>query len=84
MPKYRVEQYELHCATYEVDADSEAKAIAVVFDGGAEVTDTGYIEVADDFGMPADEHRELADALRNRGIIVDEVIPSIRSIEEVG
>ncbi len=83
MPKYRIEQYELHYATYVVDAPSEAEAIAVVFDGGGEVIDTGYIEVAEDFGMPADEHRELADALRKRGISVSDVIPSVRTIEEV-
>ena len=83
MPKYRVEQYELHYATYEVDAPSEAEAIAVVFDGGGTITDNGYIEVAEDFGMPADEHRDLADALRDRRISVSDVIPSVRSIEEV-
>ncbi len=84
MPKYKVEQYELHFATYEVDAESEADAIAVVFGGGGTITDNGYIEVADDFGMPADEHGDLADSLRDRGIKADEVIPSIRSIEKVG
>ncbi len=83
MPKYKVEQYELHFATYEVDAESEADAIAVVFGGGGTITDNGYIEVAEDFGMPADEHQELADALRNRGISVSDVIPSVRSIEKV-
>ena len=41
------------------------------------------IEVADDYGLPADEHPELAKALRKLGIPVDAVIPSIRSIEEV-
>ncbi len=83
MPKYRIDQYELHYATYEVDAESEAEAILVVFNGGAEVIDTGYIEVTDDFGMPADEHRELAEALRTRGISVSDVIPSVRSVEKV-
>jgi hypothetical protein len=42
-----------------------------------------YIEVLDDRGLPADEHRELALALRNLGIQVDAVIPSIRNIEQI-
>ena len=83
MPKFKIEQYELHFCTYEVEADSEADAIAMVFDGGGEVTDNGFIEVADDYGLPADEHQELAESLRKRGIKVDEVIPSIRSFEKV-
>ena len=45
---------------------------------------TELIEVADDFGMPAEEFRDLADALHKLGVSVDAVIPSIRSIEDVG
>jgi hypothetical protein len=33
--------------------------------------------------MPAEEHRELAEALRSLGTSVDGVIPSIRAIKEV-
>jgi hypothetical protein len=86
MPNYEIEQYELHIQKYRVEAPSEAAAIAKLFSGEAEAVDNGleYIEVADDFGLPADEHRELADALRDLGVPVGEaVIPSIRSIEEV-
>ena len=43
-----------------------------------------YLEVAEDCGLPADEHQELAAELRSLGVPVDEIIPSIRSIEEVG
>ena len=43
-----------------------------------------FIEIAEDFGIPADEHRELAEELRALGVRVDEaVIPSIRSIVQV-
>ncbi len=86
MPKYRVEQYELHATTYEVDADNEAEAIKKVFDGLAIPMDNSleYIEVAEDFGLPTDEYFELADELRALGVSVGEaVIPSIRSIEQV-
>jgi hypothetical protein len=42
-----------------------------------------FIEVAEDYGLPTDEYRELADELRGLSVRVGEVIPSIRSIEEV-
>ena len=41
-----------------------------------------FIEVCEDMGLPAEEHRELADQLRSLGVSVgDVVIPSIRSVE---
>ena len=43
-----------------------------------------YIEVAEDFGLPVDEYRDLADELRALGVAIgDDVIPSIRTIEEI-
>ena len=83
MPTYEVEQYELHCMKYRVEAANEADAIVKLLDGLALPVDNGleYIEVADDFGLPADDYRDLADALREQGVPVDVVIPSIRSIE---
>ena len=68
-----------------MEAATEAEAIARLFAGEAEPVDNSleYVEVADDFGLPEDEYRDLAEALRDRGIQVREVIPSIRSIEEV-
>jgi hypothetical protein len=82
---YEIEQYELHVQKYRIEAETEAEAIAKVFAGEAEPVDNSleYVEIADDFGLPADDHRDLADALRDLGIQVGEVIPSIRSIEEV-
>ena len=86
MPIYEIEQYEIHTQKFQVQANSEAEAIKRLFDGGAEVVGEGteIIEVAEDIGMPAEEFRDLADALYSLGVSVDEVIPSIRSIEEVG
>jgi hypothetical protein len=86
MPTYEIEQYELHAMKYRVEAKSEAEAIRKLFAGEAEPVEQSQdmIEVANDYGLPADEHRELADALRKMGVMrwTDEVIPSIRSIEE--
>ena len=84
MPTFEIEQYELHTQTYRVEASSEAEAIKKLLDGEADPVDdsTEYIEVAEDFGLPAEEHRELADQLRNLGVSVGEhVIESIRSVE---
>lgn len=83
MPTFEIEQYELHAMKYRVEASSEADAVVKLLDGLAMPLDNGleYIEVADDFGLPADDYRDLADALREQGVPVDEVIPSIRSIE---
>jgi hypothetical protein len=85
MPTFEIEQYEIHSMKYTVEAASEAEAIAKVLNGTAMPVDNGldYIEVLDDRGLPADEHRELALALRNLGIQVDAVIPSIRNIEQI-
>jgi len=85
MPTFEIEQYELHTLKYRVEANNEAEAIVRVLGGTALPVDNSleYVEVADDFGLPGEEYRELADALRGLGIQVDEVIPSIRSVEEV-
>jgi hypothetical protein len=82
---YEIEQYEICITKYRVDASSEAEAIAKLFDGSAEVVDNSheYIETAEDCGLPADEYQELAAELRSLGVPVDEIVPSIRSIEQV-
>jgi hypothetical protein len=87
MPTYEVEQYELHTMTYRVEAANVAEAIKKLLSGDAEAIDGGleFIEVADDFGMPVDEERDLADALRSLDVAVgDDVIPSIRSVQQMG
>lgn len=86
MPTYEIEQYEVHVMKYRVEAQTEAEAIAKLFDGEAEPVceSQEYVEVAEDYGLPADEYRDLAVHLRALGVPVDEaVIPSIRSIAEV-
>jgi hypothetical protein len=86
MPTYEIEQYELHAMKYRVEASCEAEAIAKLFDGEGEAVDNSleYIEVPEDYGLPVDEFRELADALHDQGVrIGNDIIPSIRSIERV-
>ncbi len=86
MPKYEIEQYELHVMKYRIEAASEADAVAKLLDGEAEPVDGSleYVEVAEDSGLPVDECQYLADELREVGVPVGEhVIPSIRSIREL-
>jgi len=84
MPVYQIEQYELHTQTYRVEATTEAEAIVKLLDGEADPVDNTleYVEIAEDFGMPVDEHKALAAELSKLGVPVGEcVIPSIRHIE---
>jgi hypothetical protein len=86
MPTFEIEQFELHVMKYRVEADSEAEAIRLLFDGEVEPVEQSqdFIEVAEDVGMPVDEHRDIADGLRELGVAVGEtIIPSIRSIRQV-
>ena len=86
MPTFEIEQYELHTMKYRVEASNAAEAIKKLFDGEADAVDNGldYIEVAEDFGLPVEQNRELADQLRLLGVSVGEnIVGSIRSIEEV-
>ena len=86
MPIFEIEQYELHATTYRVKAKDEAHAIARLYQGEADPIDNSleYVEVADEYGLPVDQNQELAEQLRNLGIIVGEhIIPSIRTIEKV-
>jgi len=84
MPTYEIEQYELHVSKYRVQANSEDEALAKLFAGEGEPVDQSqeFIEVADDYGLPADEFPELVWQLTKLGVVVGDVIPSIRSVEE--
>ncbi len=85
MPVYDVEQYEVHAATYRVEAESPAHAIKKVFDGKAEMVDDSldFIAVCDDMGLPVEEEPALVETLRSLGVAVSDHVHSIRSIAEV-
>ena len=85
MPTFEIEQYELHTQTYRVKAKSEAEAIAKLFNGEAEPVEGSleFIKVGEEFGLPVEEHGDLAEQLKILGVEVADVIPSIRSIEKV-
>jgi len=88
MPAFEIEQYELYVQRYRIDeADSEADGIARLFLGEGDPIDNSleFVEIADDHGMLVSENRDLSDQLFDRGTINghDEIIPSIRCIEQV-
>ena len=66
MPTYQIEQYELHSAKYRVKATCEAEAIAKFLEGeGNPVNESlEFIEMAEDRGMPVDDHPSLVRSLR--------------------
>jgi hypothetical protein len=86
MPTFEIEQYELHAQKYLIEANSEAHAIFKLFSNLADPVDGSleYVEICEDRGLPADNHLQLADELRELGVTVGEhVIPSIRCVEQI-
>ena len=85
MPRFLIEQYEICMTRYQVEASSEGEAVLNVFNGLAEPVDDvhEYIEVAEDRGLPADKHQQLANELRSLGEPINKIIPSIRTIERI-
>lgn len=95
MPIYAVEQYELCSTTYKIDANSEAEAIAKVITGeygelGIVGSAQEYIAIEEQMGrLKCADHPELVAQLMDLGVFAgndfsgDEIIRSIRSVEEV-
>ena len=85
MPTFEIEQYELHTAKYRIEANSEGEALGKLYEGEGELVEDSmeFIEVADDYGLPADEFPDLVRALAKLGVTTGDVIPSVRSIDEV-
>lgn len=81
MARFEIEQYELHVATYEVEARSTAEAIKRVLDGDGEITNCSeYVGICDHIGMSLEDAPKLAEGIRALGVEVREcMIPSVRS-----
>lgn len=87
MPSYDVELYELHATIYHVEnAEDEADAIAKALNGEGRCEDncTDFLEIADEYGMPADENRDIAKKLGKLQVIQpsSEIINGVRGVEE--
>jgi len=76
--KYLVEQYEIHIATLEVEAETKAEAIAKVWKGEGNLVRTEYSSVCEDLGMDIDE--ETRKQLEAIGHDADFWAPSIHSV----
>ena len=73
---------------YLVKADSEADALERFFrgEGKQNLTSIEFAGMANDYGLSLTERPDLASELMDRGVIKsdDTIVPSIRSIREVG
>jgi hypothetical protein len=86
MPTFEIEQYEVYVQRHQVEANSEAEAIKKLFDGQAVAVDNSLelVQVYDDLGLPVDEYPDLSKQLQSLGVkLNDDVIPSIRSVEQL-
>lgn len=86
MSIFKIEQLTVHMQTFCVEADSEGEAIVKLFDGdGALVIGSdGVADICDERGLFVGDHPNLAEDLRQAGIMSNEtVIPSISAIERV-
>lgn len=87
MPIYEIEQYKTYSMSYRVTAKNEGDAIKRLFKGQARLVDGSdvFIEVNEDVGLPTDDYPDIAESLCRAGYrLGDDVIPSIRSIKQVG
>jgi hypothetical protein len=86
MPTFEIEQYEVYVQRHQVQANSKAEAIKKLFDGQAVAVDNSLelVQVCDELGRPLDEYPDLGDKFQALGVTLhDDVIPSIRSVEQV-
>jgi len=84
MPKFIVQQYELHKQDYEVEAADRAEAVIAVMNGeGTMVDDTQeFIESAERYGQPIFNENERAKLKAAVLLDNDGSVPSVRSVEE--
>ncbi len=83
--RFEIEQYELHIATYEIEARSVADALGRLFQGdGTPFDGSEYIGICEEMGLSLTDDPALAKELRRLGVkLKGTMVPSIRSIREV-
>ena len=82
MARFEIEQYELHVATYEVEARSAAEAIQRLFEGDGDMCNgSEYVGTCEQVGMNLADDQELLRQLRELGVkLRNSMVPSIRSV----
>ncbi len=84
MPKFEIEQYEIHAQKYTVEADTMAEAVDRVLNGDSDSQGAlEYVEVAEDIGMSLDANEALVEELEERGHSFRDCLSSIRSVTQV-
>ena len=85
MSRFEIEQYELHVATYAVEALSAADAIRRLLEGDGTAFDgSEYIGTCEEVGLALADDPELAQELRRLGVKLREsMVPSIRSVRQI-
>lgn len=89
MPRYRIEQYELHGQVYEVDAIDAYEAKKKLFNGEGEAVDNSldFIEVATEYGLTVEDacayDNDLISEFEKHLIDHNEVLHGIRLIEKL-
>jgi type III secretion system FlhB-like substrate exporter len=85
LARFEIEQYELHCATYEVEARSAAEAIQKLFNGdGNPHCGSEFIDACKEVGIAVADAPNLVDELRKRGVeLANSIIPSIRAVRRI-
>jgi hypothetical protein len=86
LERFEIEQYELHVATYEVEARSVADAIRRLFNGDGDApAGSEYLGACDQIGMSLEDDLQLAKELYRLGVQVrGMIVPSIRSVRRLG
>lgn len=85
LARFEIEQYELHVATYEIEARSAAEAIQKMFNGdGDALSGLEFIGTCNEVGIAATDASDLAAELRERGVeVTGAIIPSIRAVRQI-
>ena len=88
MPRFEIEQYEIHTRTYRIDAKDEVEAIRRLFEEEIEPEDSSlkFVEMAEEIGLPIEKFPASEEELEGLilGFTVDrDIIPSIRRIARI-
>lgn len=82
--RYYIEVYELHCATFECEAENEEEAIGMFEAGRADYVDdsSDFIEIAEKYQGTREDGTEFPSGIRNVEVVKEPNIENARQIEE--
>lgn len=85
MPKFEIEQYEIHSVTYRVEANSVKEALIEIMNGGGDRIYTEYVEVLDSVGVDRNilDDKDIEEIEDRTGCFCYDRIPGIMRVTEV-